>query len=227
MKMRAYIDSKVFWSTLNAFLNESVFPAYSEDTTGHGEDHIRDVMSWTVRLSEGMMEQRKRILCLVAAAYHDISITTMGRENHHMDSATMLREAQRDLHSWFSFSEIGVMVKAVEDHRASKVRMPRSKIGTVLSDADRAPSIDLKSLIHRTWDFRRTQHPEWGLDEMAQDMHRHIFKKYGRDGYCLFKLEKTEKILGPIKRQIERVAERPDEIKALVETYLLTGSLSW
>ena len=69
------------------------------------------------------------------AAYHDLGLSGP-RAVHHLAGGKILMSDAR-LKRWFSTEQLQMMKEAVEDHRASASRSPRSIYGKIVAEADR------------------------------------------------------------------------------------------
>ena len=92
----------------------------------------------------------------------------------------MLR-SDTQLSKWFSPEQIETMAQAVEDHRASAQRPPRSIYGCIVAEADR--DICLETIVHRTVQYGLTHYPELGREEQIKRALLHLKEKYSRSGY--------------------------------------------
>ena len=73
------------------------------------------------------------------------------------------------------------MAQAVEDHRASGGREPRSVYGKIVSEADR--DIDPERIVQRTMAYGKYRCPQLGEEGQVQRAVEHIREKYGEGGY--------------------------------------------
>ena len=112
-------------------------------------------------------------------------ITTWGRPGSagrttKKTSARLLREDPA-LERWFTPEERETMAQAVEDHRASGGREPRSIYGKIVSEADR--DIDPERIVQRVMAYGRFRYPQLGEEGQVQRAVEHIREKYGEGGY--------------------------------------------
>ena len=172
----------------------TIVPRYASFDPAHRQDHAMTVISQAMQLLDRMQEwvekQAEHIVSqwdtpidrevlFVAAAYHDLGLAG-GRERHHIDSGTIIRN-DRFLHRWFSEEMIEIMAQAAEDHRASGKNAPRSIYGMLVAEADRV--IEGSTIIRRTVQFGLTNHPDLGREEQISRAVEHLKEKYGRGGY--------------------------------------------
>lgn len=172
----------------------TIVPRYASFDPAHRQDHAMTVISQAMQLLDRMQEwvekQAEHIVSqwdtpidrevlFVAAAYHDLGLAG-GRERHHIDSGTIIRNDIL-LHRWFSEEMIEIMAQAAEDHRASGKNAPRSIYGMLVAEADRV--IEGSTIIRRTVQFGLTNHPDLGREEQISRAVEHLKEKYGRGGY--------------------------------------------
>ena len=129
---------------LRDYVQGQVLPLYQRSDSAHGPEHIRQVLANSWELAQGLGADLR--LVYVVAAYHDLGIAFFGRQDHHLTSARLLRE-DGALSQWFTPEERETMAQAVEDHRASVDREPRSLYGKIVSEADR--DIDPERIVRR------------------------------------------------------------------------------
>lgn len=179
--------------SLERYLYKEIIPKYSEFDPAHREDHAKAVIRQAEKLLKGrdawLAQQDSaediwqspidREILLTAAACHDLGLTN-GRERHHLDSGTIIRNDSR-LREWFDEGEIETIAEAAEDHRASGKSAPRSIYGMIVAEADRL--IEANTIILRTVQFGMKHYPD--LDEKGHISRaiEHLHEKYGRNGY--------------------------------------------
>ena len=95
-------------------------------------------------------------------------------------SGRLLRSDRR-LREWFDEAQIEIMAQAVEDHRASGGREPRSIYGRIVAEADR--QIDAETIIRRTVQFGMAHYPELDREGHWQRLLAHMAEKYAEGGY--------------------------------------------
>jgi len=178
---------------LRKYLYDEVVPRYSSFDAAHKEGHALTVMEQAMKLladrSDWLSEHPEAdaiwksevdpSILLTAAACHDLGLSG-GRERHHLDSGTIIREDRR-LRRWFDENEIEIIAQAAEDHRASGKNAPRSIYGMLVAEADRV--IDGEVIILRTVQYGLKNYP--GLDRSGhiERAIAHLREKYGYGGY--------------------------------------------
>jgi uncharacterized protein len=68
------------------------------------------------------------------------------------------------------------MAQAVEDHRASLGREPRSKYGKLVSSADR--DTDYETMLSRVSDYTKHINPGKTEEEILEEARKHLREKY-------------------------------------------------
>ena len=178
---------------IERYVYETVVPKYRDFDDAHKEDHALTVISQAMHLLEGRAEWIEKQngvdpiwktpvdkdMLLVAAACHDLGLIN-GRDNHHMDSGTIIR-ADNNLRKWFNQEQIETIAQAAEDHRASGKGAPRSIYGMIVAEADRV--IDGETIIRRTVQFGFKHYPDLGREGHIARAVDHLHEKYGRGGY--------------------------------------------
>lgn len=159
------------------YLESNIFPRYSKFDSAHNLEHLQTVIHRSIDLSKYYNVDINMIL--VCAAYHDLGLVS-GRDNHEVRSGLILKKDINLLH-WFTKDQIKVMAQAVEDHRASLNREPRSIYGKILSDADRI--VDPKETLIRVIRFGLDQYPTLTKEEQYLRFKNYLIKKYGNLGY--------------------------------------------
>lgn len=167
---------------LKAYVEAEILPRYTHFDKAHQLDHITTVIRQSAALAEMLSGQGievDRDMVYIIAAYHDLGIVN-GRENHHTDSGKILM-ADPFLKDFFTDGQLVTMKEAVEDHRASSKKAPRSLYGRIVAEADR--QIDPRTIVLRTLQFGLKNYPE--LDKAGHFARAvaHLHEKYGDGGY--------------------------------------------
>ena len=160
------------------FLENEIVPRYDAFDAGHRRDHVHYVMQESQLLAKHYPTVDRDML-LVAAAYHDLGLE-VGRDEHHTESARIVREDERLL-QWFTDNEIETIAQAAEDHRASSNHEPRSIYGRIVAEADR--QIDGDTIVRRTIQFSFKHYPNLSREENYQRFMEHMAEKYAEGGY--------------------------------------------
>lgn len=115
------------------FVEQQILPRYNAFGRSHGLAHVQRVIRSSLELAD--MLGADIDMAYVIAAYHDLGMEGP-RAIHHITGGKILAADAR-LKKWFSPEQIKIMREAVEDHRASSSRMPRSIYGKIVAEADR------------------------------------------------------------------------------------------
>ena len=160
------------------YIEAEILPKYS-GLGGHTDSHVQQVIERSLRFAEQAPEINLD-MAYVIAAFHDLG-RLIDDETHNFESAKMLR-ADDFIKAHFSADEVNTMAEAIEDHRASLGREPRSVYGKLVSSADRNSSID--ELLSRCYDYTKHLHPEMTDDQLCEEARIHLREKYSPDGYA-------------------------------------------
>ncbi len=163
--------------SLRIYIEGEILPRYDRFDAAHGRDHAEAVIRRSMELAAGL-EVRAEMVYAVAA-YHDTGLAE-GRADHHLTSGRIVRGDVR-LRAWFTAEEIETMACAVEDHRASSERAPRTVYGRIVAEADRL--IDPGTIIRRTVQYGLDHYPELNREGHWRRMVDHLHEKYAEGGY--------------------------------------------
>ena len=141
----------------------------------------------------------------IVAAYHDLGMSGP-RAIHHLTSGKIL-QADARLKRWFTPEQIKIMKEAVEDHRASSSRQPRSIYGKIVAEADR--DIHIHEIFLRAIEYGKENYPGKGKEEQWQRFADHMDEKYSRNGYIKLWIPNSpnEKALKELRNIIEDKTE--------------------
>ena len=154
-----------------------ILPLYDSFDKAHNRVHAMTVISQSLQLAQHFDVEREMVYTI--AAYHDLGLSE-GRETHHTASARIVRSDTR-LKSFFTPQQIETMADAVEDHRASNSRPPRTIYGKIVAEADRV--IDGTTIMRRTVQYGLAHYPTLSREQHIERAVQHITEKYGKDGY--------------------------------------------
>ncbi|MBR4843374.1 MAG: HD domain-containing protein [Alistipes sp.] len=171
---------------LKEYIEREILPIYDKHDAAHRRDHADIVISQSLKLAKNYDVDMNMVYTI--AAYHDTGIIH-GREHHHVASKQIVL-ADRELLRWFTSEQIATMADAVEDHRASSKRAPRTIYGCIVAEADRV--IVPESIIRRTIQFTLTNHPELDMDEGYERLIQHLKEKYDYGGYLKLWIRESE-----------------------------------
>lgn len=172
---------------LKKYIEGEILPRYASFDAAHRLDHAEMVISESLRLAA--LHGAREELAYTIAAYHDTGLR-FGRELHHIHSGEILR-TDSELRRWFSKEEIALMAEAVEDHRASSERVPRSLYGRIVAEADR--TIEPLTILRRTVQYGLTHYPTLTREEQYRRFLGHLLEKYAEGGYLRLWIPDPEK----------------------------------
>lgn len=160
-----------------SFIETSILPKYNAFGASHGLTHVQRVIANSLELSRKLGTDINMVY--VIAAYHDLGMSGP-RAIHHITSGKILMADQR-LRKWFSEDQIKIMKEAVEDHRASAAKEPRSIYGKIVAEADRDLQPDV--VFERAIEYGLEHYPELDEQQQWERFSRHMDEKYSAGGY--------------------------------------------
>lgn len=180
------------------FVETKILPQYAEFDRAHNMEHVTRVIRRSLDLVKTTGADINMVYAI--AAYHDLGMSGP-RAIHHITGGKILASDAR-LKKWFSTEQIKIMKEAVEDHRASASRSPRSLYGKIIAEADR--DIDVEVVVRRTIQYGLSNYPEKDKDEQWERFKEHMDSKYSADGYIKLWLPKSpnEKSLNELRNLI-------------------------
>lgn len=164
-------------SGLIDYIEAEILPRYDAFDKAHNRKHAITVLVKSLRLAQHYDVSPAMVYTI--AAFHDTGLVE-GREHHHTASARIIREDKR-LKELFTAEEIEIMADAVEDHRASSSKPPRTIYGKIVAEADRI--IDSTTIMTRTIQYGLSHYPELSEEGHIERAVAHIKEKYGKGGY--------------------------------------------
>jgi len=185
------------------FVETQILPRYNAFGESHGLRHVTRVIRNSLKLVP--ITGADIDMVYVIAAYHDLGMSGP-RAIHHITGGKILMADAR-LKRWFSPDQIKIMKEAVEDHRASSSRQPRSIYGKIVAEADR--DIDPHEILLRAIQYGLENEPEKSKEEQWQRFAKHMDEKYSRHGYIKLWIPNSpnEKSLNALRNIIENKAE--------------------
>lgn len=163
--------------SLTLYIETEILPRYNSFDTAHRIDHARMVIHQSLEIAKHYPVNLDMVYTI--AAFHDTGLVE-DRAAHHLASGRIVREDSK-LPEWFSYEDIETMAQAVEDHRASAEREPRSIYGKIVAEADR--HIIPEKIIERTVLYGLDHYPTLDCSGHWQRTQEHLHAKYGDDGY--------------------------------------------
>lgn len=185
------------------FIETQILPRYASFDRAHNLEHVTRVIRRSLLLSEQTGADVDMVYTI--AAYHDLGMEGP-RAIHHITGGKILAQDVRLKH-WFSAEKIKIMKEAVEDHRASASRAPRSLYGKIVAEADR--DIVPEQVFRRTVQFGLSNYPELSKEEHWKRFRDHMDQKYSANGYIRLWIpgSPNEKSLKAIRDIIANEAE--------------------
>lgn len=162
---------------LTEFIETNIFPRYAEFDQAHSVAHVVSVTRRALALAVHLGADID--MAYVIAAYHDLGMSGP-RAVHHITGGKILANDHR-LRKWFSPDQLRIMREAVEDHRASASKSPRSIYGKIIAEADR--DMDSEVVFRRAIQYGLAHYPEKSDEEQWQRFVKHMNEKYSINGY--------------------------------------------
>ena len=167
------------------FIETKILPKYAEFDRAHNLEHVTRVIRRSLDLVKITGADINMVYTI--AAYHDVGMSGP-RAIHHITGGKILAADAR-LKKWFSPEQIKIMKEAIEDHRASASRAPRSLYGKIIAEADR--DIDVDTVIRRTIQYGLSNYPELDKEGHWNRFMEHMNSKYSTNGYIRLWLPKS------------------------------------
>lgn len=198
-------------------IESEILPRYEAFDKAHDRRHAFTVMSHSLQLTKFYDVDIAMVYTI--AAYHDLGLSE-GRATHHTASARIVREDER-LRQFFTQEQIETIADAVEDHRASNTREPRTIYGKIIAEADRI--IDADTIMTRTVQYGLSHYPTLTKEEHIERAVAHIKEKYGEGGYLKLwipespnaaRLEEFRSMIdnaGRLKKHLEEIWDREQQ----------------
>ena len=195
------------------FVEKQILPRYVAFGKSHGLTHVQRVIKNSLELAKFTGADIN--MAYVIAAYHDLGMSGP-RAIHHITSGKIL-QADARLKRWFNAEQIKIMKEAVEDHRASSSRQPRSIYGKIVAEADR--DIDVHEIFLRAIEYGKENYPEKDKEEQWKRFSDHMDEKYSRNGYIKLWIPNSpnEKALKELRNIIDNKAELRKHFEEIYE----------
>ena len=159
------------------FIETQILPQYAKFDKAHNMEHVTRVIRRSLELANRTGADTNMVYTI--AAYHDIGMSGP-RAIHHITGGKILMQDAR-LKRWFSAEQIKMMKEAIEDHRASASRAPRSLYGKIVAEADR--DIVPEQVFRRTVQYGLSNYPELDKEHQWLRFREHMEQKYSIHGY--------------------------------------------
>lgn len=191
-----------------SFVEKEILPRYNAFGKSHGLQHVQHVIRNSMELVP--LTGADINMVYVIAAYHDLGMEGP-RAIHHITSGKIL-QADARLRKWFSPEQIKIMKEAVEDHRASSSRQPRSIYGKIVAEADR--DLDPETVFTRAIQYGMENYPEKTKEEQWQRFLSHMEEKYSVNGYIRLWIPGS-----PNAKRLRTIQDMIENKKQLRETF--------
>ena len=168
------------------FVETQILPQYAAFDKAHNMEHVTRVIRRSLDLARKTGADMN--MAYTIAAYHDLGLSGP-RAIHHLTSGKILIADAR-LKRWFSADQLQLMKEAVEDHRASASRAPRSIYGKIVAEADR--DIEPETVIRRTIQYGLANYPQLDVEGHWQRFMQHMDEKYSVNGYIRLWIQGSE-----------------------------------
>lgn len=197
------------------FVETQILPRYTAFGESHGLRHVNRVIKNALKLAH--ITGADIDMVYVIAAYHDLGMSGP-RAIHHITGGKILMADNR-LKRWFSKEQIAIMKEAVEDHRASSSRQPRSIYGKIVAEADR--DIEAHEIFRRAILYAKENNPNVDKEQLWELFANHMDEKYSVHGYIKLWIPNSpnEHELKLLRKTIEDKAQLRQEFEnILLET---------
>lgn len=192
------------------FIEQQILPRYADFDAAHQLSHANSVIRSSIEIANNVGADVD--MCYVIAAYHDLGLSGP-RAQHHITGGKIL-ESDARLKKWFSTEQIKIMKEAIEDHRASASRAPRSIYGKIVAEADR--DLTPEVVVKRTIQFGLANYPEKNKEEHFARLLEHLDNKYSHNGYLKLWISPSpnEKKLSELRQLIDN----PQKLRKMFES---------
>ena len=191
------------------FIETQILPQYQQFDRAHNMEHVTRVIRSSLQLAQQTGADIDMVYTI--AAYHDLGLSGP-RAIHHITSGKILMADAR-LKRWFSPEQLRMMKEAVEDHRASASRSPRSIYGKIVAEADR--DLEPTNVIRRTIQFGLANYAELDREGHWKRLLQHLDEKYSTRGYIHLWISgsQNERWLAELRQLIEH----PSDLRPIFE----------
>lgn len=193
---------------LMEFIETEILPRYNSFGPSHGLRHVTRVIRNSLELAK--ITGADIDMIYTTAAYHDLGMSGP-RAIHHLTSGKIVASDAR-LKRWFSNEQIKIIKEAVEDHRASASRQPRSIYGKIIAEADR--DLDPEEVFTRAVQYGLENAPEKNTEWQWEHFKEHMKEKYSRTGYIKLWIENS-----PNEKKLRNIQNTIEDEKKLRETF--------
>ncbi len=209
------LNEKAINKELMEYIENEIFPLYNRNEEGHGIKHIKTVIQRSIKFAE--KNNVNLNIAYTVAAYHDIG-HYIDRKRHEIISAEIFMKDEK-IRNWFNDEQRNIIKEAIEDHRASSNRKPRSIYGMIVSTADRTIE-DIDNSIRRSYSYGKRNYSGLTEEEQIERVYSHLTEKYGENGYAKVYLEDEEfdKAITKLRKALLNKAEFIKRIKKVIKS---------
>ena len=190
-----------------------------EENEFHPCDDVRDVIRRTFEIVTEYIESEdynneelNPDILYIVSAYHDIG-DHIDRKKHHIISGEIMY-IDGNLDEFISKKEKKIAKEAIEDHRASSDKHPRSIYGRIILTADRNNNVE--NFFRRRITYCLEKHPEYTVEQVQEEVYTSANKKFGKEGYALDKDYMPSKKLNKYLKTINELLLDRKKFDALV-----------
>ena len=187
------------------FIETQILPRYAAFDRAHNMEHVTRVIRNSLELVRTTGADIN--MAYTIAAYHDLGMA-IHRADHHLTGGKILAADAR-LKKWFTPEQIKIMKEAVEDHRASASRAPRSIYGKIVAEADR--DIDCQIVLRRTVQYGLSNYPDLDKEQQWKRFREHMHNKYSKDGYLKLWIPNSPN--AKRLKELRDLIEQPQELR--------------
>ena len=167
---------------LKNYIETKIFPEYSKNEKAHDLEHIEYVIDRSIELVDKNNLDVNGDMVYTIAAYHDIG--------HHIDSKTHEKISAEimindlNLKKFFNRKELNTIKEAIEDHRATSKKDPRTIYGKIIASADRNETIE--HCFSRTYYYGKKMDQSATDDELFLRAYDVLNDRFGENGFIRF-----------------------------------------
>lgn len=171
------------------YIKTNIFPIYEKNDKGHNIEHINLVIEKITEYNKNYNLDEK--ILYIASAFHDIA-HHIDKDNHEILSAKYFKEDEF-MKNHLTNEERDIIFQAIEDHRSSKGKNPRSLYGKLLLSADKAMTFEV--FITRTYHYSIKHFPNYTKEDRMKTIYEHMIEKYSNNGYAKTYVEDDKDLL--------------------------------
>lgn len=195
---------------LKEYIENKIIPENNKNGKGFDTEHINDVIGRSIELSQNYSVNMEMVY--VIAAYHDIGHHINAKEHEKVSSKIFIQD--KEIKKYFEEEEINIMKEAIEDHRASSKKAPRSIYGKIIESAEKG-ILDIEDKIKRTYWYGKAHMSYMTEEEQKERLKKHLRDKFRKDGYAKVYI-KDEKY-NESEKEFRRILENEEEFNKKID----------